>query len=212
MYFVDDDFNLNVTASSTVHELKIAIQKETGVVPSGQDLYFFGLPLTDEDTKITDYLGVSNTFNLVLNDEDADKGLFGRKTQFSCDKDVFLLTGGILDFKSIPVKANTDKRIKLKSKKFGVAQDIKGELGQRVFKVKIYNAEKKGSISLITENGDNKVYLFSDRDAQTELESYETQTYEEKLIKKGGPLEHATKFLSWLKALVKIIAAPENSD
>ena len=89
---------------------------------------------------------MSNTFNLVLNDEDADKGLFGRKTQFSCDKDVFLLTGGILDFKSIPVKANTDKRIKLKSKKFGVAQDIKGEIGQRVFKVKIYNAEKKGSI------------------------------------------------------------------
>ena len=154
---------------------------------------------------------MSNTFNLVLLNEDADKGLFGRKTQFSCDKDMFLLTGGKLNFKSIPLKADEDKKIKLKSKKFGVAQDIKGMFGQRVFTVKIYDAEEKGCISIITEDGENKVYLFSDGDQQRELKSTETQTYDEKLMKKGGPLDHAINFVSWLKALIKIIAAPENS-
>ena len=149
MYFVDDEIYLDVTESSTIHQLKQAIQKETGVVPSEQELFCLGFPLEEGDTKITDYLEVSQTFNLVLPDEDADKGIFGRKTPCSCDKDVFILTGGILNFKSISLKANTDDRIKLKSKKFGVAQVIKGERGQRVFQVKIYNAEMKGSIFLI---------------------------------------------------------------
>ena len=97
-----------------MHELKEAIQKETGVVPSEQELFFLGFPLEEGDTKITDFLKVSQTFNLILPDEDADKGIFGRKPQFSCDKDVGILTGGKLDFKSIPLKANTDERIKLK--------------------------------------------------------------------------------------------------
>ena len=120
LYFVDGDFNLDVSASSTIHELKEAIQKETGVVPNEQELYCLGLQLDEADTKITDFLEVSKTFNLVLPDEDADKATFSRKTQFSCDKDVFLLTGFGFNFQSILLKANTDERIQLKSKKFGM--------------------------------------------------------------------------------------------
>jgi hypothetical protein len=204
LYFVDAAFNLDVAASSSVLELKEAIQKETGVVPNEQELYCLGLHLDEADTKITDYLEVSKTFNLVLPDEDADKGIFGRKTPFSCDKDVFIRTGGILDFKSIPLKANTDEKIKLKSKKFGVAQDIKGEHGQRVFQVKIYNAGMKGSISLMAGNEGNKVYLTTNQ-GEIELESMETQTYDEKLMKKKSPLDH-------LKVLINIITGAGNSQ
>eukprot|EP00091_Calanus_sinicus_P018571 TRINITY_DN4289_c0_g1_i2.p1 TRINITY_DN4289_c0_g1~~TRINITY_DN4289_c0_g1_i2.p1 ORF type:complete len:137 (-),score=53.94 TRINITY_DN4289_c0_g1_i2:272-682(-) len=127
----DAPFDLDVPASSTVQELKEAIKKETGVVPDEQKLFCLGFPLEEGDTKITDLLEVSQTFNLVLSDEGADKG-WGKK--FFCEIDVFILTGGMLDFKAIPLKANTDKKVNLKSNKFGVAQNIKSENGQRVLK------------------------------------------------------------------------------
>ena len=49
--------------------------------------------------------------------------------------------------------------------------------------MKIYNAETKGSISLIAGNEGNKVYLITNN-GDKELESIETQTYDEKLMKK----------------------------
>ena len=117
---------------------------------------------------------------------------------------MFILTVGKLDFKSIPLKANTDEMIKLKSKKFGVAQDIKGERGQRVFQVKIYNAGMKGSISLKADNEGNKVYVTTNK-GEIELESMETQSYDEKLMMKKSPLDH-------LKVLINIITGAGNSQ
>ena len=201
MYVVDSALILDVAASSTIQELKEAIQSETGVVPGEQELFCLGLPLEEGDAKITEFLEVSQTFNLVLPDEGADKGIFGRA--FSCDIDVFILTGGIQDFKAIPIKANTDREINLKSDKFGVAQNIKKKgRGQRVFEVKIYFAGMKGTIALTAGKEGNKVCLITDS-KERELESMETQTYDEKVMKKKSPIDH-------LKTLRKIITGAGN--
>eukprot|EP00091_Calanus_sinicus_P016305 TRINITY_DN35605_c0_g1_i1.p1 TRINITY_DN35605_c0_g1~~TRINITY_DN35605_c0_g1_i1.p1 ORF type:complete len:118 (-),score=27.22 TRINITY_DN35605_c0_g1_i1:12-365(-) len=71
----DGDFALDVAASSTNHELKKAIHQETGVVPVEQTLRCLGFPLEEEEAKIAEFLELSKTFNLVLPDEDADKGI-----------------------------------------------------------------------------------------------------------------------------------------
>eukprot|EP00091_Calanus_sinicus_P020989 TRINITY_DN6012_c0_g1_i5.p1 TRINITY_DN6012_c0_g1~~TRINITY_DN6012_c0_g1_i5.p1 ORF type:complete len:118 (-),score=22.37 TRINITY_DN6012_c0_g1_i5:127-480(-) len=96
---------------------------------------------------------------MVLSAEVGDKAFTGGKTHVTSDRNVFLITGGIHNFKSILLKADEDKRIKLRSKKFGVAQDITGMSGQRVYTVKIYEADGKGYISLNLENGEYKVYF-----------------------------------------------------
>eukprot|EP00091_Calanus_sinicus_P004101 TRINITY_DN14304_c0_g1_i1.p1 TRINITY_DN14304_c0_g1~~TRINITY_DN14304_c0_g1_i1.p1 ORF type:complete len:160 (-),score=49.00 TRINITY_DN14304_c0_g1_i1:49-480(-) len=86
-----DDFDLDVAASSTVHELKEAIQQETGVVPIEQQLFCLGFPLEEGDSKITELMEVSQTFNLVLPDEDADKGFFRSRFTKLGQREAFIL-------------------------------------------------------------------------------------------------------------------------
>jgi hypothetical protein len=164
--------------------------------------------------QITEFLEMSKTFNLVLPEEDDDKSiLFGRSPRgIASDKEIFLITGGRFDFTSILLRANTEEWIKLKSKRFGVVQDIEGETsGSRIFQVRIYEAKKKGSISLRTVDGANKVFLVPEEGEEEPLTPVDTKKYDESLNagKKLGPLEHAKKFLPFLNTLAKLIRAGE---
>merc|ERR1719154_493421 len=122
--------------------------------------------------QITDFLEMSKTFTMVLPEEKNDKCfiIFERSPRgFTSDKEILLITGGRFNFKTILLKANTKEWIKLKSKRFGVVREIEGESGSRVFQVRIYEVKKKGSISLRTVDGDNKVFLVTDGGAEESL-------------------------------------------
>merc|ERR1719341_2261856 len=126
-----------------------------------QELYFLGFPMEEPTTKITEFLEMSKTFNLVLREEDADKRLlFGRSPRgFVSDKEMFLINGHRFNFQPMELRANSEEWIKLKSNKFGVAQDTEGEFGSRIFQVRIYKAKKRGSITLRSVNAVNEVFL-----------------------------------------------------
>merc|ERR1712183_668328 len=120
-----DDFTIDVEPSCTILELQELIDEEIGVGPSRQKLFYFGYPLTEEDTKIQDFLSVSNTFTVVLPEEGAKKdrtGCFpGRApTEIISNKERFLITGGRRNFQAILLQANEQEWIKLKSRRFGV--------------------------------------------------------------------------------------------
>ena len=211
--FADDEFNLDVAASATIKELKKAIDDKMGVDTSAQELYFLGFPLTEPEMQITDFLEMSKTFNLVLPEEDDDKSfLFARSPRgFASDKEMFLIFGGRFNFKTILLRANSKEWIKLKSKRFGVVQDIEGESGpgSRIFQVRIYEVKKEGRISLRTEDGANEVFLVSEGGVEEPLTPIDTKKYDESLNegKKLGPLDHARKILPFLNTLARFISA-----
>ena len=185
-----------------------------GVDPSDQQLYFLGFPLAEPEMQITEFLQMSKTFNLVLPEEDDDKSiLFGRSPRgFASDKEMFLVTGARLNFTSILLRSNSEEWMKLKSKRFGVVQDIEGESsGSRVFQVRIYEVKEEGSISLRTVDGTNKVFLVTEEGEEKPLTPVDTKKYDESLNagKKLGPLDHARKILPFLNTLAKLLRAGE---
>jgi len=200
------DFSLDLPASSTIQELKNAIDAELGVATHTQDLYFHGFPLTEGAANLSDYLKLSNNFSLVLADEDADRLGAQRRLprSFSTDKDMFLITflSGIKNFESILVRSNTEEWIKLKSARFGIsqAQDIEGEeSGRRIFQVRIYEAKKKGSVCMRTDGGASKVDLVTDEGEKELLTPIDTKKYDES--KRLSPFESASKILPFFSAL-----------
>ena len=185
-----------------------------GVDPSDQQLYFLGFPLAEPEMQITEFLEMSKTFNLVLPEEDDDKSfLFGRSPRgIASDKEMFLITGGRLNFTSILIRANSEEWIKLKSNRFGVVQDIEGETsGSRIFQVRIYEVKEKGSISLRTVDGTNKVFLVPEGGEEKSLTPVDTKKYDESMnaSKKLGPLDHARKILPFLNTLARLLRASE---
>eukprot|EP00091_Calanus_sinicus_P023210 TRINITY_DN7720_c0_g1_i1.p1 TRINITY_DN7720_c0_g1~~TRINITY_DN7720_c0_g1_i1.p1 ORF type:complete len:722 (+),score=137.55 TRINITY_DN7720_c0_g1_i1:121-2286(+) len=196
------EFDLDVNAAATIQELKDAIDVKMGVDPPHQELYFLGLPLAEPQMQIRDFLEMSKTFNLVLPGEDADKRSPG---VFPSDKEIFLITGKGSDLKTILLRANTKERVTLKTKRFGVVQDIEGQFGSRVFQTRIYEAKKEGSIFLRAVDRANKVFLESDEGSEELLTPIDTKKHDtsQTLV----PTDHAKKILPILNTLASSITA-----
>ena len=131
-----------------MRSLKEAIEKEIGISPKQLSLFFLGFPLEDENVLLNELLPLSKTFNLVLQDEEGDKGLFGKSVcQFFSDKAHWLIRGGQSNFAAIYIKPYQSEPIKLSSKKFGLVQHTEGEeVGKRVFHLRRYTVKKQGRI------------------------------------------------------------------
>merc|ERR1719341_2924658 len=173
--------------------------------------------MEEPEMPIADFLETSKTFELVLPEEDDDKSmlsLFGRSPRgVTSDKEMFLITGGRFNFKTILLKANSKEWIKLRGQRFGVVQDIEGEIsGSRIFQVRIYMAKKEGSISLDTVDGANEVFLVPDEGKKEQMTPIDTKKYDESMndLKKGSPLEQAKKILPFLNTLARYITAGAN--
>ena len=99
----------------------------------------------------------------------------------------------------------------MKSNRFGVAQNIEGESGSRIFQVRIYKVKKSGSISLRTVNGVNEVFLGPDEGEEEPLRPIDTKKYAESMNepKRMGPLDNAKKILPFLNTLALFISGSE---
>ena len=156
-----EEFTIDVEESCTIFELKEAIDEEIGVGPRRQALFLLGYPLTEDAAQLKDFPQTYKTFNVVLPKEggERDRTLKGPR-EVVTDKEVFLITGGRLNFQAILLHADQEEWIKLKSKKFGVVKHIEGdEIGKRIFHFRVYEVKNEGRIDLRTENGLEKVYL-----------------------------------------------------
>jgi len=193
----NDDLSIDVTASYTIQDLKEAIDKKIGIVPADQVIYFLGSPVTEPDTLITELLEMAKTFNLVIRGEDVEKRsiIGGSPRGVETDSEMFLITGEKSFFRSKLLKANSMESTKLNSKRFAVVQDIAGKSGpsSRILQMRIYEAEKNGSISLKQVNGVNEVFLEPQNGDKEPLAPIDNKKYEESLSegKMLGPLDRA---------------------
>ena len=186
--------------SATIPQLKEAIDAKIGVVPSKQELFFLGYPLSESDGQIGDLLQMSRTFNLVLPDEFKESGKTDRVSMFYTDKKTFLINGSKHSFDAIQLLPNRKSPIILKSKKFGLVDHIEGELRKRIFQFRVFEVRQVGSIEMTTENGEEKVYLVVTEGEREELEPINTKTYDE--TKKLTMLDYAVKMAKVVTPLV----------
>ena len=77
--------------------------------------------------------------------------------------------------------------------------------------MRIYEVKKKGSISLRTVDGANKVFLVPEEGEEEPLTPIDTKKYDESINepKRMGPLDNAKKILPFLNTLALFISGSE---
>merc|ERR1711936_740734 len=167
--FEGENYYFDVATSSTVGQLKEDIDQRFGHHPPSQKLYYLGLELEDDtDSKISEFLdsGFGNSFNLIV-DHASSKKHQAPGSQFSAEKEMFLIVGGRTNFEAIHLK-------------FGLSENCEGEAGKRTFQVRIYEVQEEGNIIIrVDKDGkDLEVYLVNAHET-IEMEPVDTKIYDE---------------------------------
>jgi len=199
IFFKDEEFSIDTPVSATVGGLKEQIQCEIGWESETHDLYYCGIHL-DDNLSIGNLLrdGIGSSFNLIVHPAQVEKDT----RAFKAYKEMFLICGGRRNFEPIQLKPEKQELKKLKSSRFGISDNYLGDVGSRIFHVRIYETTNPGSIMIEGENDGNdyKVYLKTDKDDLQEIEPNDTKTFYE-----TERLETVTTILKFLKPIGRIV-------
>jgi len=144
------NFNVSISHTDTILDLKKKIDEAEGMEPEEQTLSLKGYIINDDNVPVSELtqLGGGNIFSLALPAAGATRSIIS-------DRQLHLITGSQQDFKTHLIPKNETKRYNLPSKKFGIVFNKEGsDVGTRVFHVEKFKVKEKGTIDIKTVERD----------------------------------------------------------